>query len=121
MNETEHACPDARPWHLPPLGAEDIKIGCPCCSTACQLAPMDMVIAVGFGCAMATKDGEVVYSEDPNGEWEEMMTVGQLEEMAAADPEHDWQIVKHGPLHGETFQRQGPGKWVCVESNQGFA
>lgn len=67
------------------------------------------------------RDSDVVYSEDPNAEWETLMTVAQLEEMALLEPEHDWRIIKHGPLHGETFQRQGEGRWVCVESNDGFA
>jgi hypothetical protein len=82
---------------------------------------MDMVIAVGFGIAQAFRDSDLIYSEDPQGEFEDAMTVAQLEKLAAAEPEHDWRIVKHGPLHGETFQRQGPALWVCVESNQGFA
>lgn len=82
---------------------------------------MDMRIAVGFGVAQAMRDSDVVYSEDPNAEWETLMTVAQLEEMALLEPEHDWRIIKHGPLHGETFQRQGEGRWVCVESNDGFA
>ncbi len=80
---------------------------------------MDMWIAVGFGSAYAMKDGETIYTEDPNSD--EVMTVGELETLAAADPEHDWRFVKYGPLHGESFQRQGEGKWVCIESNMGFA
>lgn len=122
MNDTEHTCPNARPWHQAPLEGKDIHKGCACCSTACQLAPMDMIIAVGFGIATATKDEQIVYSEPHDAESEDdYMTVEQLEALAAADPEHDWRIVKHGPMHGETFQRQGPGKWVCIESNEGFA
>jgi hypothetical protein len=82
---------------------------------------MDMKIAVGFGFAQASKGDEVIFTETPNMEWEDCMSVGQLEELAAVDPEHDWRFTKDGPLHGETFQRQGPGLWVCIESNQGFA
>jgi hypothetical protein len=81
---------------------------------------MDMVIAVGFGSAFVQKDGEIVYSEDIVDE-ENFWTVQDAEDAAKLDPAHDWQIVKYGPLHGETFQRQGDGLWVCVESNRGFA
>ena len=48
---------------LPPIEAKNIKTGCMCCSTACQVAHMDMIIAVGFGSAHVTKDGECVYDE----------------------------------------------------------
>ena len=79
---------------------------------------MHMMIAVGFGFAGAFKDDECVYDEQSA---DEHLTVADIETMAKDDPEHDWQIRKHGPLHGETFQRQGDGRWVCIESNQGFA
>lgn len=107
---------------LPQIAPKDLRIGCPSCSTAAMVAPMDMRICVGFGCAVVTKDGEVVH----DGEWNyedgrEPWTVQDAEDAAVADPDHDWRIVKRGPLHGETFQRHGPGKWVCVESNPGFA
>lgn len=117
----ELPCSASRPWYEKPLGTEDIHIGCLFCSTACQLAPMDMWIAVGFGSAWAQKDDETIYQENPHGEEDEIMTVGELEAIAAKDPEHDWRFTKLGPLHGETFQRQGEGRWVCIESNMGFA
>ncbi len=103
---------------LPPVAAKDIHIGCLCCSTACQVAHMDMVIAVGFGMANVTRDGVPVYEEPREGPY---WTVQDAENAALGDPDHDWQIMKEGALHGETFQRHGPGRWVCVESNEGFA
>ena len=45
----------------------------------------------------------------------------QAEAMAAADPDHDWQIALEGPLSGRTYQRHGPNEWALVEQNQGFA
>ena len=96
----------------------------PClhCPDPQAIAPMDMVIAVGFGSACLTKNGKLVWDEQrANGEWEKMLTVAQAEKLALRDPNADWRIEKHGPLHGETYQRQGPGKWVCIEQNQGFA
>lgn len=104
---------------LPALNAKDIHIGCLNCSTAAAIAPMEMLVAVGFGAAYATKDSEVVYMETTHDD--DLKTVGDIEEMAKADPDHDWRIVKEGPMHGETFQRHGDGQWVCVESNRGFA
>jgi hypothetical protein len=107
---------------LPGITQDKLHIGCLNCSTSALEAPMHMGIAVGFGGAYVLKDGECVY----DGQWDyqsgnEPKTVRQIERMASRDPDHDWRIVKDGPMHGETFQRQGKGKWVCVESNAGFA
>ena len=46
---------------LPP--AEHIHIGCLNCTTAARIAPMEMIIAVGFGSAYVTKDDELIYDE----------------------------------------------------------
>jgi len=110
-------------WNkLPPLEGKDINVGCICCSTAAQVAPLDMPIVVGFGAAFVTKDGETVY--DGEQDWKdgnETKSVRDIEVMAKAAPDHDWRIVKRGPMHGETFQRHCDDTWVCVESNEGFA
>ena len=83
-------------------------------------APMEMLIAVGFGSAFVSRDGEqVLDGENPPGD--EFLTFADAEKMAAADPDHDWRVVLHGPLHGETYQRQGEGVWMCIERNEGFA
>lgn len=102
--------------------AEKIHIGCLNCSTAARVAPMEMIIAVGFGYAIVTKDGEQIY--DGERDWQEgrePKNVQHFEDMAKLDPDHDWRIVKDGPMHGETFQRQGDNNWVCIKSNEGFA
>lgn len=84
--------------------------------------PPDGVIAVGFGYAALHKDGEPVWSEDEAVSSDNsMMTGADAEALAAQDPNHDWRIVLHGPLDGRTYQRHGPGEWVLVEMNQGFA
>ena len=83
---------------------------------------MDMSICVGFGAAYVLKDGVEFY--DGERDWKEgnePKTVGDIEAVAKDDAEHDWRIVKHGPMHGETFQRHQDGRWVCIESNRGFA
>lgn len=105
---------------LPMLEEKEIHVGCICCSTSARVAPMDMVIAVGFGSAIVTKGNEVVYSED-RIEDENYWTVQDAENLAIKEPDLDWRIEKHGALHGETFQRQGEDYWVCIESNRGFA
>jgi len=109
---------------LPQIKPEDLHIGCLNCSTAALEAPLNMLICVGFGEAYVTKDGKEVYDGEEDSRKNDIYqvkTVGDIEKMAEKDPDHDWRVVKHGPLHGETFQRHGPNKWVCIESNPGFA
>lgn len=102
----------------PPIDPEKIHIGCLCCSTACAQAPMELDIAVGFGSSYLTRDGKMILDGERD---KRPVTVKRCERLAAKDPDHDWQIVRHGPMHGETFQRHGAKEWVCIESNEGFA
>ena len=86
-------------------------------------ADMEMIICVGFGEATLRRNGHVVIDGD-HANWNNQglkFTTKEAEFIAALDPDHDWRIVIYGPLHGETYQRHGKGKWVCVESNEGFA
>ena len=106
---------------LPALESKDLHVGCLNCSTAARVAPMDMVIAVGFGMAIVTKDNQLIYSEDRIDSDDSYWTVQDAENLAKLEPDCDWRIQKEGALHGETFQRQGDNNWVCVESNRGFA
>ena len=78
-------------------------------------------IAVGFGYAAVTCDGKGVWHEPPNAEWKKLWTVLKAENRARKNPDADWRIVMDGPLHGETYQRQGRNRWVLIEKNQGFA
>jgi hypothetical protein len=106
----------------PQIDKKDLHLGCLNCSTAALQAPMSMLICVGFGSAVVTKDGETVYDGERDlHDGKEPKTVRDIELMAVDDPDHDWRIIKDGPLHGETFQRHGVDNWVCIESNQGFA
>lgn len=108
-------------WNkVPQIASDKLHIGCVKCSTAALVAPMDMLIAVGFGAAYVFRDDDCIYDEDGVVD-ENYWTVQDAEDAAADDPDHDWRIVKHGPMHGETFQRHGPNQWVCIESNEGFA
>lgn len=107
---------------LPPLERKDINFGCACCSSVSQIAHMEMGIAVGFGSAFVTRDDELVHDgENESRHDREPWSVQDAENIAKGDPDHDWRITLFGPLHGEIYQRQGEGRWVLVESNQGFA
>jgi len=111
MNETTE--------HLPALeGRNNPCLNCPPIEPTLD---MDRTIAVGFGAAFVAKDHETVFVETPDTEFEDCWTVAMAEAAAAADPDHDWRIVMDGPMHGETYQRQGEGRWVLVEANGGFA
>jgi hypothetical protein len=87
-----------------------------------RTADMDMMIAVGFGSAYATKDGVLIYDgEQDYRAGNEPKTLSFIEEIAKAEPAADWQVILYGPLCGEIYQRQGDAKWVLIDSNEGFA
>ena len=106
---------------LPPV--EDTICGCLNCSVRYKTAPMDMMIAVGFGDANVTKNGKEVYSEHESCKenWDNAWYVKNAEEAAKLDPDNDWRITIFSPLHGEVYQRQGDGEWILVSTNIGFA
>ena len=93
---------------------------CLCCGPRDSHLCAETRIAVGFGYAALTKGDECVWMEC-NHELDDCMTVAQAEELAAADPDHDWRIVLDGPLRGATHQRHGEMQWVLVKTNMGFA
>ena len=96
--------------------------GCLNCGVRPNLFPAEGEIAVGFGYAALHRDGEPIYTEPHiDDESAQYMTGAQAEEIAAADPDHDWRIVLEAPLSGRTYQRHGPGEWALVEQNMGFA
>lgn len=121
MNECEHHQPIVEGGNNP----------CGCCPPILTQVPMTKVIAVGFGAAQVYRDDEFFADGETgimrrNGIVEHfepwLLTFGDIEEIAAAEEgEHDWRIMLHGPLHGETYQRQGVGVWLCIERNEGFA
>jgi hypothetical protein len=82
---------------------------------------LDAVIAVGFGSAGVSRDGETVWEEQQGEETGDYWQCSDAEAAAAKDPDHDWRITFHGPLHGETYQRQGKAQWVLVQKTEGFA
>lgn len=106
----------------PGIESKDVKFGCACCPVPTIVASLDKTIAVGFGSANCTKDGEEIYDgERDYQDGKEPKTIGDMETLAKADPDHDWQVTFYGPLHGETYQRHAEDTWVMIESNMGFA
>lgn len=121
-------------YWLPPIAAEERT---PHACLNCEVAgakpltfPPEGLIAVGFGFAACLKDGIPVLEEpqlsyddegEPVDEELEYFTGADAENLAAADPDHDWRIQLEGPMSGRTYQRQGAGNWVLVEQNEGFA
>ena len=96
--------------------------GCLNCGSRPSQFPGDGVIAVGFGYAGLHRDGEEVYTEPYDPETEDAyMTGAQAEAIAAADPDHDWQIVLDAPMSDRVYQRHDPGEWALVKQGMGFA
>lgn len=95
-----------------------IHQGCANCPPVTYTAPLTTVVAVGFGSAYISKDGEVVHHEQHGDEYR---TLAEFEEMAKQDPDHDWRLVLYAPLRGREYQRHGDGEWVLIDSNEGFA
>ena len=81
----------------------------------------DAVVAVGFGTACLCRDGHEVVNGEDRIESGDPLTGAECERIAAADPDHLWEIDLHGPLSGATFTRQSDGRWILTDSNEGFA
>lgn len=97
--------------------------GCLCCGYQHEHIPMDKLIAVGFGWATVTKNGEEVYNErdvEAKGS-EDFWTVQDAENEALKEPDNDWRIHLVAPLSERHYQRQGDGLWVLYEKGMGFA
>lgn len=99
--------------------------GCLHCGYQHEILPMTAVIAVGFGSATLTKGDELIYDESGFGQEHEdaegFVTAAKAEELAAADPDHDWRIGLIAPLSERHYQRQGEKHWVLYEKGEGFA
>ena len=89
-------------------------------------------ICIGFGIATVTKNGVSVYDEmTTEREWSAkhprskkcppFWNGKRAEREARKDPNHDWQIMIHGPMSGGTWKRVKPNLWELIESNGGFA
>ena len=86
--------------------------------------PRDGVVCVGFGASGLYRDGECIIDGEERGlDDDNYLTGEECERIAAADPSHKWEIVKHGPLKGATWTREGGdiGRWIKTEETGGFA
>lgn len=90
--------------------------GCLHAGPARNVLPMNALLAVGFGGVDVIAGGTCIWSGD-----EPRYTAQRVENLAATRPSIEWKIVYNGPLSGKTYQREGRGRWVLVEQNQGFA
>ena len=95
--------------------------GCLNCGYQYDVLPLGKLIAVGFGYATVTKNGEEVYNERAHEDTGEYWTAQDAENLAAQDPDNDWRIHLVAPLSERHYQRQGEGHWVLYEKGMGFA
>lgn len=95
--------------------------GCLCCGYQHEVLPMDAIIAVGFGMAQLTCNGDVIYDEHDCNDEDEIITVADAESMAAKTPVADWRIHLVAPLSERHYQRQGDQHWVLYKKGTGFA
>ena len=93
---------------------------------------LDMLPHPGFGALSLTCDGETpeAWWVLCGGSWiagwrrwtlDTEVTLGEIEEAVARDPDHDWRLEVHGPISGVVYQRQGCAQWLAVERLHGFA
>lgn len=106
-------------WEMIPAWTGKIQQGCLNCEPVKQIADLEMIIAIGFGSAMVTKDDQVIWME--NYKTEKFYPLKVFERIASRDPDHDWRVILEGPLRGRTYQRHNDKEWVLIDSNQGFA
>lgn len=95
-------------------------IRCSCCGQACEIYPLDHWVVVGYGETTITRDRETLWRESPGSGLDNSPRLSAFEEMAAADPDHDWRMRRHGPLSETVYQRHEPRTWVLVHQGPGF-
>ena len=103
------------------LPAVEGSVACLTCGCGARSdLEMDRSIGVGFGSAGYSRDGKTLWQEQDE-EFDELPTVQQVEDMAKAEPDHDWRIFFIAPLYEAEYQRQDEGVWVLVRKGMGFA
>lgn len=99
-----------------------------------SVAPLDMIVAVGFGLAEVARDGKLVVDGERAARYdlpaavrrrfcndEGYVTLRKVERFAAKRPRSLWTVHIRGPLWDATWERRRPGKWVCTSAGDGFA
>ena len=95
--------------------------GCLHCGYQYDIAPEEMLIAVGFGVATVTKNGKEIYNENSIKNESDLWTLKEAEEEALKDEDNDWRIHLVAPLSERHYQRQDKNRLVLYEKGQGFA
>lgn len=109
------------PWKVEPLDG-GVSSGCLNCGGREAVHPLDGMLGVGFGNCDVTRDGRPVWWEEANSDSDEPMpTLQRFEDMAAADPDHDWRVSYVAPLWSGSWQRHGVGEWNLIDRGMGFA
>lgn len=104
------------------LPAVEGSVACLTCGMGARTdLEMDRCIAVGFGSANYSRDGTCLWEESLLIDGDEPPTVQHVEDLAKADPDHDWRIAYYAALYEAEYQRQGDGVWVLVKKGMGFA
>jgi len=79
------------------------------------------IASVQAGVPYATARRWFTDAKAAGDDWDKMHTVQTVEDMAKADPDHDWRIYFEAPLYSAEYQRQGEGVWVLIRKGEGFA
>lgn len=89
--------------------------GCLHCGYQYDIAPEEMLIAVGFGIATVTKNGKEIYNENSIENESDLWTLKEAEEEALKDEDNDWRIHLVAPLSERHYQRQDKNKWYFMK------
>lgn len=92
-----------------------------------SIANLNMLVGVGFGTAIVTKDGELIFDENNEDKYSQHLdedgfaSLKTFKALAKQSPNSNWLCTMFAPLWNATWQRQGDDKWVCIETGEGFA
>lgn len=105
-----------------PVEHPGFQSGCLNCGPTPIELPLEADLCVGFGECSVTRDGVDVYKEEALADEDaDAPLLKQFEDMAKADPDHDWRVRFSRAMSEEVYQRHGDGRWVLIEKGMGFA
>ena len=106
---------------LPAVENPGYRSGCLNCGPQPTIISLETELAMGFGSATVTKDDLGIYDDGMVMRGEDCPTLRKFEELAKADPDHDWRVHFYGAMSETHYQRHGDGEWVLVLKGEGFA
>lgn len=91
-----------------------------------KIFSLDDRIGIGFGNAALVRDGQVIWKETAETEFDDCITGAQALSIAQREPQHDWRIIIDGPFSKVVYQCQydaenGNYIWALLEKSEGFA